>query len=154
MEITDNLKQNLCTKQKLKFNNDGNFKIVMISDLQETLDFDERTMNGMNAILDSEKPDLVVLGGDNCNGLVVKGEENIKKYVEIMSLPLEKRKIPWVHVWGNHDHDVGIDENFHQSVYMNCEHCLSKSAKGISGQSNFVIPIYSSTSDKIKFNVW
>lgn len=65
MEMTDNLKQNLYTKQKLKFNSDGNFKIVMMSDLQETLDFDERTMSGIKAILDSEKPDLVVLGGDN-----------------------------------------------------------------------------------------
>lgn len=152
--MTDNLKNNLYTKKELRFNEDGKFKIVMFSDMQETLDFDERTMHGINAVLDSEKPDLVLLGGDNCNGCVVKDEDTLHKYVNILSGPMEKRKIPWAHVWGNHDHDVGIDEKLHQSFYTEHEYCLSKSADGTTGQSNFVLPILASSSDKIMFNVW
>lgn len=144
----------LFTKKKLRFNADGNFKILMMSDIQETVDFNDRTMRAIEACIDSENPDLVILGGDNCNGHIVKDEDTLCKYVDILSEPFEKRAIPWAHVWGNHDHDVGIDENIHQSIYMRHEHCVSSSAEGITGQSNFVLPIFASNGEKIKFNVW
>ena len=72
----------------LRFNSDGNFRILMISDIQETLEYDERTIKGMNAMLDSEKPDLVIWGGDNCDGRTVKSREELKEYLKIM----KKRK--------------------------------------------------------------
>lgn len=152
--MTDNLKQNLYTKKALRFNGDSSFKILMLSDIQETTDFNPLTMNAIEKLLDSEKPDLVLLGGDNCNGCVVKDADTLGKFLEIMAAPMEKRMIPWAHVWGNHDHDVNIDEELHQSLYMRFEYCLSKSAENVTGQSNFVLPILASNSDKIKFNVW
>lgn len=156
--MTDNLRDNLYTKKKLRFNNDGNFKILMMSDIQETTDFNPITMNAIEKCLDFEKPDLVILGGDNCsancNGYVVDSVDTMSRYLDIMTAPLEKRSIPWAHVWGNHDHDVRIDEDIQQSLYMRYEHCLSKNAKGVSGQSNFVLPVFSSVGDSIKFNVW
>ena len=70
-----NLKDNLYTKIKLKFNQDGKFKILMLSDIQETIDYDKRTLDAMNRIIEYTKPDLVVWGGDNCDGRVLKTEE-------------------------------------------------------------------------------
>ncbi len=38
--MNNNLKNNLMIKRELKFNSNGNFKILMISDIQETLNYD------------------------------------------------------------------------------------------------------------------
>lgn len=153
--MTENLKDNLYTKIPLRFNSDGNFKILVLSDIHETLDFNPLTMNALEKVLDHEKPDLLILGGDNCSGSKsMRNDEAMSKYVEMLCEPFEKRGIPWAHVWGNHDHDIRIDEEIHQSFYTKFEHCLSKSAKGVPGQSNFMLPILASNSDEIKFNVW
>ena len=150
----NNLYHNLFTKKPLRFNSDGKFKILMMSDIQETVNFNPVTMNAIKKCLDSEKPDLVILGGDNCDGRIINDADTLHKYVDIMSRPFEERAIPWAHVWGNHDHDVGIDEDIHQSIYMQHEYCISKSVSGITGQSNFVLPVLSHNGEKIKFNIW
>ncbi len=140
-------------KIKLCFN-DGAFKILMLSDIQETSDFNPETMHGIENLLDKTKPNLVLLGGDNCNGHVVKTEKALRKFIDVLARPFEERNIPWAQVWGNHDHDVGIDEKLHQSLYEANEHCISYSAEGVSGEGNFVLPIYGSDSDNVLFNVW
>ena len=65
-----NLTNNLSLKKDLRFNSNGKLKILMLSDIQETLNYDKRTLNGMNKIIEAEKPDLVILGGDNCDGTI------------------------------------------------------------------------------------
>lgn len=152
--MTQNLKTNIKTKLPLRFNEDGKFKILTISDIQETTDFDKTTMKAIEQLLDNEKPDLVLLLGDNCNGLVVKSEESLRKFADILDKPFRKRKIPYAHIWGNHDHDVGIDEDLQQSIYSRHRYCLSRSAKGVTGQSNFVLPIYSHDGTSIRFAAW
>ena len=69
-----NLDYNLFAKQRLSFK-DGNFKILMMSDFQETLDFNESSLTDMDKLVEKVKPDFVMLGGDNCNGLVLKKRE-------------------------------------------------------------------------------
>ena len=64
----------------LRFNENGKFKILMISDIQETLNYDLRTVKGMEAMIDAEKPDLVIWGGDNCDGRKVKLKEELEEY--------------------------------------------------------------------------
>lgn len=49
-----NLKNNLSLKQELRFNNNGKLKILMLSDIQETLDYDKRSLNGINRIIEIE----------------------------------------------------------------------------------------------------
>ena len=70
-------------KRTLRFNENGKFKILMISDIQETLNYDHRTIKGMDAMLDAEKPDLVIWGGDNCDGRKVKLKEELEEYLKI-----------------------------------------------------------------------
>ena len=84
-----NLDNNLYSKISLKFNQDGRFKILMLSDIQETLEYDKRTLEGINKIIEHTNPDLVVLGGDNCDGTVIKTEKELKKYLDIFSEYLE-----------------------------------------------------------------
>lgn len=82
----------------------------MMSDIQETLNYDVRTLEAMDKLIEKTNPNLIILGGDNCDGTILKTEEELKKYLDIFTSPMEKRKIPWAHVFGNHDHDVEIDD--------------------------------------------
>lgn len=149
-----NLKDNLYTKIKLKFNQDGKFKILMLSDIQETIDYDKRTLDAMNRIIEYTKPDLVVWGGDNCDGRVLKTEEELKTYLNIFSEPMEKRNIPWMHVFGNHDHDVEIEDIYMTKIYESYPCCVSKHTEDIYGATNYVLPIQYSNKDEIVFNIW
>lgn len=152
--MNKNLKYNLLSKHTLKFNSNGKFKILMMSDIQETLDYDPRTFEDMRKLLDKVKPDAVVLCGDNCNGLVLKTEEELDKYLEILSAPMEERKIPWMHVFGNHDHDIEVDDIIKTKMYEKCEYCISKHTEDIYGVTNFVLPVYHSEKDEIAFQIW
>lgn len=85
-----NLKDNLLLKHELRFNSNGKLKILMLSDIQETLDYDKRTLIGIEKIIETEKPDLVILGGDNCDGIVLKTEEELRKYLDQNLWKIEK----------------------------------------------------------------
>ena len=50
-------------KKKLRFRKDGTFRVVMMSDLQESAKYDERSLRSVEALLEECDPDLVVLGG-------------------------------------------------------------------------------------------
>ena len=152
--MNNNLKDNLLLKKDLKFNSNGKFKILMLSDIQETLEYDQRTLDGMNKIIEKENPDLVFLCGDNCDGTVLKSEEELREYMKIFSKPMESRKIPWAHVFGNHDHDIKIDDVQKTKIYEEYEYCVSKHTENIYGTTNFVLPIKFSNKEDIAFNIW
>lgn len=149
-----NLKNNLSLKQEVKFNSNGKLKILMLSDIQETLDYDKRTLIGIDKMIQTQKPDLVILGGDNCDGTVLKTEEELRKYLDIFSAPMQTRKIPWAHVFGNHDHDVEIDDIQKTKIYEEYEYCISKHTEDIYGTTNFVLPIKHSNKNEIAFTIW
>ena len=44
------------TKKTIRFNKDGKLRIVMFSDIQDTLDFNPNTLAGYKAIIEAEKP--------------------------------------------------------------------------------------------------
>ena len=91
-------------KPELKFNKNGSFKIVQFTDSQDGPYIDPRTIILMNKILDYENPDLVVLTGDNIDGKS-KSVSDVKKAIDNIAQPMEKRHIPWAIVFGNHDED-------------------------------------------------
>jgi len=101
----------------MRFNSGGKFKIMQITDIQEIPDVSPDTIKLINAALEEEKPDLVVLTGDQIKGYGVsyKGE------FEALS---EKGDVLGVYV--GHDHKnsyvgkVGnIDVGFTQSAGFN-----------------------------------
>lgn len=140
---------------QLRFRPDGTFRILFLSDFQETFeDFDPRTLRGVNAVLDAEKPDLVVLCGDNCNGPMIHSEEDLRKYLDRMLEPFVQRGIPWCHVNGNHDYDADVPMDAQMRIYSAIPGCLTGSAPGIPGYTNFVLPILSSDGERIISAVW
>ncbi len=149
-----NLRHNLYTKHPLRFGEDGKFKILQLSDFQENLSYDERSLDGFNKLLDAECPDLVILGGDNCDGHKLKDGDELRAYLDIFAAPLEERRIPWAHVFGNHDHDLPMDDVEQTKIYESYDYCVSKHTEGIGGVTNFVLPVLASDSDNIAYAVW
>ena len=149
-----NFEKNLETKHQLKFNTNGKFKILMMSDIQEPLNIDNRTLPAINKLIDHTKPDFIMLCGDNCDHNSVTDSEKLKSYLDMVTVPMESRKIPWAHVFGNHDHDIEIDDVEKTKLYENYPCCISKHSEGIYGTTNYVLPVKASKGDDIAFNIW
>lgn len=150
----NNLERNLFSKHELRFNKSGKFKILMMSDIHEILKHNNKTLESMEKLIEKINPDLVILGGDNCDELNIDTQDELKEYLDIFSRPMEKRKIPWAHIFGNHDHDMKLNDIDETKVYEEYEYCISKHTEDIYGTTNFVLPIKHSYNEKIAFNVW
>lgn len=84
----------------MRFNSDGKFKIMQITDIQEIPKVSPDTLKLINAALESEKPDLAVLTGDQIKGYGVsyKGRgdelrENVAETVRTLLKPVTDRHI-------------------------------------------------------------
>lgn len=139
----------------LRFRPDGRFRILCLSDFQETYDaFDERTLAGVSAVLDAEQPDLVVLCGDNCNGPMIRSADGLRRYLGRMLEPFVRRGVPFVHVNGNHDYDAAVPMAEQMDIYASAPGCLTASAPGVPGWTNFCLPILASSGDTPVCAVW
>ena len=153
--INRKLKYNLNTKKELKFDQHKKFKILVLSDIQESLNYNIKTLDDINKLIYKIKPDFIMLNGDIFDGSIIKDKEELKKYLDIFTEPMEKRKIPWAHVFGNHEHDLKIDDDIEQEIYESYDYCLSKHTDStVKGTTNFVLPIKDSKGKKIIFNLF
>lgn len=90
--------------QTLKFNKDGEFKIVQFTDVhyKNGVDRSAAAIETINRTLDSEKPDLVVLTGD----IVIEPAPVLDGWAKVLE-PMQRRGIPFAVVFGNHDDEHG-----------------------------------------------
>jgi hypothetical protein len=143
-------------KHTLRVDENGNFKVLILSDVQfNTPNISEETLTNIETIVSREQPDLVIFNGDNSFGL--SRQKDVRSYVAKMTQYLEENQIPWAHVYGNHDAEPGpaLDKEKQQEVYEEFEYCLSKAGEeGLYGVGNFVLPVLEHDSDRIAFNVW
>jgi 3',5'-cyclic AMP phosphodiesterase CpdA len=142
-------------KPELRFNPDGAFKIVQFADSQDGPMIDPRTVSLMSKILDYEKPDLVVLSGDNIDGKC-KSAHDVKRAIDNLARPMEKRGIPWSVVFGNHDEDHGkMSKEEMMNIYMSYPNNISQI--GFSDEQrigNYNLLVKSSNSDAAAFNIY
>lgn len=117
---------NYSKKSVLRFKNDGTFKIIQFTDCHLNPKGNTKTMKLMSSILDDEKPDLVILTGDNIDGRYCNSSQAIKCISDVAK-PMEERKIPWAVTLGNHDteHD-GIARSQMMSTYSNYKYNIGK----------------------------
>jgi len=139
-------------KTDLKFNADGEFKILVLADCQDGANPNERMMKFIAAMLDLNSPDLVVLLGDN----VIEGEESkFRKGAEALLAPLVERGVPYAYVYGNHDDEYGMTKEVMTKVYESVGDCRTvDAAPEISGVGNCVIPVKSSDGSRAAFILW
>jgi hypothetical protein len=140
---------------QLKFRPDGYFKIVQFTDIQDGPDTDQRTIDLMNKILDCEKPDLVLLTGDNIDGRC-KSSYAVKRAIYNIAQPMEKKKIPWAVVFGNHDDEHGqMTKKGMMKLYMSYPYNISSiGPKTVEGIGNYNILINNSKNDNPAFNIY
>jgi len=97
-------------------NKNRTFQIMQITDIHlgeaEFTDWgpaqDEKTMKLLDKMFEYEKPDLIVLGGDQLTANNCRG--NCTKYYQILGQFLSNYRIPWATIMGNHD-DMDFEVN-------------------------------------------
>lgn len=142
-------------KIPLKFREDGNFRILMVSDIQEIPDYDKRTPEGLRALIRATNPDLMIWGGDNCDGRKIFTEDQFRAYLEVFTAPMEEAGIPWMHVYGNHDHDCGVDALRQSEIYAEYPHCISGiSPEGVPGVCNYTVTVTDPATGKPGFCIY
>lgn len=148
---------------KLRFNSDGKFKILQLADLQ-----DDEILNGVakefiRRAVAEEKPDLVVLTGDNTAGYACKvgikaiddslSKSAVKQFMSI----LDDAGVPVAMVFGNHDDDdTKTTKEDLMKMYQEYDCFVGYDAvPELYGCGTYNLPIYSSDgSDKVSFNLW
>jgi len=141
-------------KPSLKFDSNGDFKIVQFTDLHEGPNRDNTTKL-MNKILEYEKPNLVVLTGDIIDGKC-KSAEDVKKAINYIAAPMEERTIPWAVVFGNHDDEhLVMSKKEMMQLYMSFKWNISEVGyKPFNRIGNYNILIRSSKDDTPLFNIY
>lgn len=141
----------------LQFHQDGKFKIMMISDTQDTDKADQRMLNFINAALDQEKPDLVVFTGDNIAGKWIGSTvEKVRIAIDKIIQPLVQRGIPFAVVFGNHDGESRVTTKEDQmAMFMAYDNCLAiDEGEALDGVGTYNLPILSSDGSRVAFNVY
>ncbi|MCL1803813.1 MAG: metallophosphoesterase family protein [Eubacteriaceae bacterium] len=116
--------------------NGDRLKIMVFADLQDDEYISAYTLKFMNAALDAENPDLVVLGGDNLAGYApgnMLREEGAKNSITALLGPIVDRSIPFALVFGNHDQEAAMPKEKQMEHYLSFNGCIAE--KGIIGSS-------------------
>ncbi|ORY71906.1 Metallo-dependent phosphatase-like protein [Pseudomassariella vexata] len=145
------------TKPQPRVKDNGKFKIMQLADLHLSTgvghcrdavpdeyhggkcEADPRTLDFIIKLLEEEKPDLVVLSGDQVNGGTAPDAQTaIFKYADI----LNKRKIPYVEIFGNHDDEKSLPRASQMSLLESLPYSLSKAGPDdIDGVGNYYIEV-------------
>lgn len=147
--------------RQLRFNSDGSFKILHIADIQDTPYMAPVIADYLEDICESEKPDLVVLGGDNIASSCGKAatqtiaELQVKQGINNFMSVFEKLDIPVAVVFGNHDGERRVSNEFQMEFYKTYDVFVGKDdAEGVYGCGNYNVPILSSDGSKYAYNIW
>ena len=155
--------------QPLKFNPDGKFRILHITDIHDVepeMDDDENreipesrdkeTINVIEKLVEKTNPDLVVFGGDNISGYWEEFTYDlVQSTIQKITRPIRDRNIPLCVVFGNHDGEEGFHTEFQMMQYMEYPNCRSNlNDADVYGCGNCCVTIKSSKSDKDAYAIW
>ena len=145
---------------KLQFDENGQFKILVLADIQSGFPVGEALKAYITEAIDASNPDLVMFLGDNImspeDGTV---ESYWKGYDEVFPI-LESKGVPFTFVFGNHDAEAEptcpcLAKENQISVY--CEYDNFRGTmndEDVYGCGNYNLPILSSDGKRVAWNVW
>lgn len=128
--------------QALTFREDRTFTIVQFTDvhMKSGGDADRRTLELMEHVLEAERPDLVYFTGD-----VIEDKEcddPLGRFDRAVSV-VEKRRIPWAVVFGNHDTEMKITRQQLMNKVSGYEYALASGGPSdIAGEGNYVLEVW------------
>lgn len=131
---------------------DGKFKILILSDLHNPEEMPRWTESFVNYAMNTEKPDLVVLLGDNIYGYEkgVTPEKNLKSVRKIVSLLGDT---PFAVVFGNHDHE-GFPEMSEKEAKKLLYDWYKESESCLMNEGDYFINLKDSKGEKDIFTLW
>lgn len=131
---------------RVKFKSDGSLRIVQITDthlIQGNKQYQD-ILNGIQSVIDIEKPDLVIFTGDQVYSNGVR-----ESMMDLLNV-IKSRNIPFAVVFGNHDHqfDMTLDE-----IYDLCQSAPRSlmPERAESGKYDFVIEVESAFNTRPKY---
>lgn len=134
---------------------DGRFKILQVADLHVSTgvghcrdaepsgeggcEADTRTLEFVGTVLDREKPDLVVLSGDQVNGETAPDAQSaVFKFAE----PFIKREIPFATIFGNHDDEGSLGRQDLMQLIQSLPFSLSLPGEAsVEGVGNYYVEV-------------
>ncbi|EOO02964.1 putative phosphatase dcr2 protein [Phaeoacremonium minimum UCRPA7] len=147
------------TKPQPRINDNGKFKIMQVADLHLSTgvghcrdavpdgynggqcEADPRTLDFVTKILEEERPDLIVLSGDQVNGDTAPDAQSaIFKYAQLFI----KYKVPYVSIFGNHDDEgkTSLPRSGQMALIETLPYSLSVAGPDdIDGVGNYVLEI-------------
>jgi hypothetical protein len=137
---------------------DGKFKIMQAADLHlstglghcrdavpektapgKRCDADPRTLEFVERLLEEEKPDLVILSGDQVNGETAPDAQSaVFKFAELLA----KHKIPYAVIFGNHDDEGDLDRSSLMELIKGLPYSLSQPGPvDVDGVGNYIVEV-------------
>lgn len=156
--------------KKLCFNNDGKFIILQVSDAQDMHIPRKAMFKMLEKAYDKVNPDLIVLTGDNIlgnhindafigNRKVVKSKKGtLKRMTKALSFlinPIEKRRIPFAFIFGNHDDMNIVTKKEQAEIFGSYNYCVDyRNSELPELLGSYYIPVYSSDGNTLSFGLW
>ena len=140
----------------LKFNEDGKFTILNISDIQDGYPLNPLTKDYIIKTIDMVKPDLIVLTGDNVSGYDIPEEEDAENAIREFMDIFQERDIKVAGVFGNHDdEETKSTKEFQLSVYESYDCYVGEAGFCIKDRvGTYNLPIMKSDGSGYGFNLW
>ncbi|MBO7196141.1 MAG: metallophosphoesterase [Clostridia bacterium] len=133
------------------FTTDGDFKIMHLTDVHLggsiiSIAKDKKAINAIAAMINEEKPDLVVVTGDISFAVPWGGTINNRYAHEMFGHIMENLGVYWTVSFGNHDSEIYNYYNRSQVAEMyeseELEHCLfNRGPESIWGECNHIINV-------------
>ncbi len=147
---------------KLQFNQDGNFRIMQISDIQDGTVLTPATKQFLKDVVTEAQPDLIVLSGDNISagsatiGIKAIDKQLVKYGISHYMSVFEEIGVPVAVVFGNHDAEELITKEEQMEMYNAYDCCVAiDEGDALYGCGTYNLPIYSSKDgSKIAYNIW
>ncbi len=154
----------------VKFNSSGKLVVMQVSDPQDMKYVRKAMVKMLDNAYDLLKPDLVLFTGDNIlgnhlldarfgNRQIASGKaatmQIMKESIHHICAPLEKRKIPFAMIYGNHDDMNAVSKDEQADIYRSYSMCLPMNTRnGKVDCDTYNIPVYSRDGEKVMFNLW
>ncbi len=143
----------LAADDALRFDGNGEFKILILSDLQDTDHPQKATLLFAEAAITKADPDLIVLLGDNIYGPSIgNNESKAKKAISAFTDIIDSYGIPFAVVFGNHDDEGCISKEEQTAFYQSYANCLIRDDAELTGCGNYNLLIYDG--DTPRYNLW
>lgn len=145
-------------EKELQFHTDGSFKIMQMADIQEIFPVSPDTMLFLEAAVEKEKPDLIILTGDQIKGYDVgfrgkDGQEKVREVLKQILHPAVSRNIPVAVTLGNHDDQAGLSDHDLSLIYGEFDNCITGDVDA-EATFTFHIPVRSSRNSQTVLNLY